>query len=541
MIDRFQKSLAEWALLLAALGGVGLAGGLLLVVWVPDLRLFAGATLLVAGGLLIAAVIASLSRVIRAISSKRSRLSWLSIWTVGAVFVIAIVVNVLASQSDLQWDLTATRQFEVSPQAVKVLGNLSADVEVTGFVVTTNSDDVAYGAVAAGLLQQFERVSAGRLKYQFVDPELEPSLARALDVNSFPALIFDSPETGLRSSIGSGGLTERDLLTALLRVSATRQHKAYFLAGHGERSLTDLRAGSTGLGLLARALRADGIESATLNLASENAVPADASLLVIAAPKSSFEPQEINLINSWMRNGGSAILMSEPSPKVLQSMSNLFAFWGVEQVAGTVVDPERSSAGDSQTLVVQRDQYLGQTSITEGQVIVQPLGPTLFPGAAAFRPTEAVAARIVREESLSAQFETLVSTSDGATVSKGNTAPVEPPGPQSVHLLVQASAPPGEGSGEFDPESQITTIAMLGDTDFVSNRYIDNLANRDFFLNVANWLLRDESLISIRPKQEVFRPLVLTMPEFDFVRYVSWFLLPAGIAAMGVFAWWRRR
>ena len=128
MIDRFQKSLAEWALLLAALGGVGLAGGLLLVVWVPDLRLFAGATLLVAGGLLIAAVIASLSRVIRAISSKRSRLSWLSIWTVGAVFVIAIVVNVLASQSDLQWDLTATRQFEVSPQAVKVLGNLSADV-----------------------------------------------------------------------------------------------------------------------------------------------------------------------------------------------------------------------------------------------------------------------------------------------------------------------------------------------------------------------------------------------------------------------------
>ena len=94
---------------------------------------------------------------------------------------------------------------------------------------------------------------------------------------------------------------------------------------------------------------------------------------------------------------------------------------------------------------------------------------------------------------------------------------------------------------DLDLRAPLATVALFGDTDFASNRYIEELDNRDLFLNTVNWMTGDESLISIRPREEVFRPLVLTASEYDFIRYLSWFLLPAALAAIAVFTWWRRR
>ena len=48
-------------------------------------------------------------------------------------------------------------------------------------------------------------------------------------------------------------------------------------------------------------------------------------------------------------------------------------------------------------------------------------------------------------------------------------------------------------------------------------------------------------VFAIRAKTEVFRPLVLTVDEFNLIRYIAWFLLPAAMAAGAVLAWWRRR
>jgi ABC-type uncharacterized transport system involved in gliding motility auxiliary subunit len=144
------------------------------------------------------------------------------------------------------------------------------------------------------------------------------------------------------------------------------------------------------------------------------------------------------------------------------------------------------------------------------------------------------------------RFEPLVTTSRASWVVEGvEEDPVEGrdvPGPHTPHLVVQASAAVTVAPSEaFDAASISTTLAVLGDADFASNRYFGEVSNSDFFLNTVNWLLEDEPLISVRARQEVFRPLVLTVPEYNLVRYVSWFLLPALIAATGVVVWWRRR
>ena len=539
------RRLREWVAALAGLGVIGAAGGLLLAAWAPELRPFAVPTLAVSALLLALAGAASLGGLAQAVKGRRGRLSGVSLASVAAALAAAAALNALAGASGLSLDLTATRQFELAPQTAQALAALEQDVAVTGFAVESDERELRYRAVAEGLLRRFAQEAGGRLSYEFIDPEARPSAARSLGVTDSPALIFASPASespvALGAETGAAGVSEQDLLTAILRVSRSRRHTVYFLTGHGERAVNDLRADGAGFGFAAAGLRSDGHRVETLDLARSLSVPGDASLLVIAAPAAPIPPEEERTIADWLDGGGQALLMAEPSAESRGALSGLLARWGIEALPGAVVDPERSAPGDPRALTAQREQYPGGTEVTRGSVIAAPLGPTLFPWAAAFRPAPEAAARIERGEPLPVRFEPLVTTSPSAWA-EGGGGGSGAPGTLTLHLLAQASAPFDPNAEQaFDPAGIRTRLAVFGDADFASNRHYREASNADLFLNTVNWLLRDEALIAVRPKQEVFRPLVLTAPEFNLARYVSWFLLPAAVAAGGVAAWRRRR
>lgn len=61
------------------------------------------------------------------------------------------------------------------------------------------------------------------------------------------------------------------------------------------------------------------------------------------------------------------------------------------------------------------------------------------------------------------------------------------------------------------------------------------------FLNSANFLLDDFSLVSIRDRPQVFREFNLDQNEVKFVRFSSWFFLPVLMGLMTGLVWWVRR
>lgn len=539
-------ALRNSATLLAALGGIGVVGGSLLAVWVPELAKFAAVTLAVGFVLISTAGLISFKAIVIAISGRRGRFSGVGLATIALAIVFAAMTNIIVNATGVNWDVTATRQYEISSQAVTVLESLDSPVEAVVFVVPTNDSHAQFQAKANQLLKEFSKRSA-MLTYRSVDPELQPSVARASEAITFPSVIFTNGLDGNKSAVNSEALSEQSLITAILSATKTQSHKVYFMTGHGERDSSDIRASSVGYGLAARGLAADGYLVSNLNLLREDRVPEDASALVIAAPLSESTEEERNALIEWLSNGGRAVLLLEPNESFLEITRLILATWGLEQLPGTIVDPTRSAATDSRSLVLQRDQYRSRTSITQGGAIVNPLGSTLLPGASALRPLAQVTERINAGESVPVQYGPIAESSAKSwrSPNQGRNAfdeTTDERGPHTVSLVLQASGTINKSpTATFDPNREQTRLVVFGDADFASNRHFKDLGNGDLFLNSVNWVLEDQALIAIRSKTEVFRPLVLSANEFNLIRYVAWFLLPAAMAAIGAFAWWRRR
>ena len=82
---------------------------------------------------------------------------------------------------------------------------------------------------------------------------------------------------------------------------------------------------------------------------------------------------------------------------------------------------------------------------------------------------------------------------------------------------------------------------VIGDSDFVANRYLGIPGNKDLFLNTINWLAQQENLISIRPRDPERRGVTLTAERAQIIFWLSILIIPGLIFALGVQTWWRRR
>ena len=84
-------------------------------------------------------------------------------------------------------------------------------------------------------------------------------------------------------------------------------------------------------------------------------------------------------------------------------------------------------------------------------------------------------------------------------------------------------------------------LVVIGDSDWLSNQYIDLAGNLDLFLNSIDWLAGRQDLISVRPKVTDIRRLNLTRAQAKSVFWFSVVGLPGVALIAGVGAILRRR
>jgi ABC-type uncharacterized transport system involved in gliding motility auxiliary subunit len=84
-------------------------------------------------------------------------------------------------------------------------------------------------------------------------------------------------------------------------------------------------------------------------------------------------------------------------------------------------------------------------------------------------------------------------------------------------------------------------LVVIGDSDFLTNRYVDMAGNMNLFLNSVDWLAGRQDLISVRPKVADVRLLDLTARQSQMVFWLSVVVVPGGAVLGGVAAMIRRR
>ncbi|MCB1822082.1 MAG: ABC transporter, partial [Candidatus Competibacteraceae bacterium] len=115
---------------------------------------------------------------------------------------------------------------------------------------------------------------------------------------------------------------------------------------------------------------------------------------------------------------------------------------------------------------------------------------------------------------------------------------VERPGPLTVGLALFRPQP---GSVAPSGDAIQQRLVIVGDSDFLSNTYLGNGANLELGLNIFNWLVLDEALITIPPKNVPDANLYLSENTLAMLAAFFLIILPAGLLASGWLIWFRRQ
>ena len=452
--------------------------------------------------------------------------------------MIVVSVNYVLARQNKRWDLTAAKQHSLSPQTIRVLESLDSPIRVIVF-----AQEFDFGRYR-NRLGEYEYASS-QVSIDYVDVDKNPALARAYEVQSYGTVVFEYNDRVERVVSDQ----EQDLTNALIKVVEGEELKVYFLQGHGERSPENTER--DGYMRLAEALQLDNLAVERLPLSQTGSVPTDADVIVVAGPSTDLLPGEIDLLRTYLEEGGKALFLIDPpvGPDAIEPdlLISLIAEWGIEVGQDVVVD------------VSGLGQLLGTSVTVPVATTYPPHGITdrfelltAFPLTRSIRPIESGAsnnrvAQTVVETSQASWSETNLAALDSGEVEL-NEAEGDLAGPISIaaaiSIPIETEMPATNSDNESDEASedssnQETRIAVFGDSDFAANSTIGIQGNQDLALNSINWLAQQENLISIRPREPEDRRITLTADEQFRIQLILLLIIPGLILGAGVYTRWR--
>src|SRR5437868_7268061 len=197
-----------------------------------------------------------------AFAGRQTRFGTLAAASIVVVLAILAAINYIGTRHNKRWDLTAAKQFSLSDQTRKVLGDLKDPVRIKVFALSNE--------FARFRDRLDEYTYAGKhVSVEYIDPEKKPAVAQQYGITASGTVVFEYK--GRSEKATSDG--EQELTNALIKVIQGRQPKVYFVQGHGEKDTGGAeRNGYNGIN---GALTSSNFVTDKLVLAQQGAVPAD--------------------------------------------------------------------------------------------------------------------------------------------------------------------------------------------------------------------------------------------------------------------------
>ena len=451
---------------------------------------------------------------------------------VAAIFIgILVLVNVLGARRPERWDLTANKALSLSDETIQVLGQIPQPIHAVSFM---QFDDSRRTEIENQLYEMQVRAN-GMLSYEILDPREAPGYAQQLGVLELGTTVFVMGDKKQQVT----GTREADLTTGLIKLVQPNPRKAYFTTGHQEHRIDGFDQDS--YGQLKSNLESRNFSVENLSLFTTPEVPPDASMVVVAGPRVPFTDAEIQALGAYVDRGGDLLIMVDPG--VDTGLGPLMSRWGIE--AGKTYVVEGDPRFSARTPFIPFVDRMQQHKVTEklGLPVVF-LIPTYLttpqPGQApqGWRVTTLAQ---TTDRGWAETDENALRNPQSVKYDEG----VDLKGPLTLAVAIEQNPDPAnpsaDASASTPPKSR---ILIFGTSRMATNEVFQlggQISNLDLFVNGSSWLVGDDELISIKPRQPDNRTLVLSNAQRNFIMLSSIVLVPALVLAVGILVWWGRR
>jgi ABC-type uncharacterized transport system involved in gliding motility auxiliary subunit len=478
--------------------------------------------LIVSAGLIIlglaAYAIMEPDRVRRFLTGRQARYGSNTLIMTIAFLGILIVGNVLAYQNPIPLaDLTEDKVNTLSPELTNALNTLPENVTATAFFSQAGSPESA-----EQLLNNIKANSNGKFDYQFVNPDRDPQAALNAGITGDGKILL---QMGDRQEIVAFA-SETEILKGLLRLLNPGSNVVYFLTGHGERDIE--QASEAAMTRAKDTLESKNYAVQTLNLLAENQIPEDASLIVISGPLQPVSENEVSLLQEYLANGGSLIVMEDPTAltefgDASDPLADMLAQdWGITLNNDIVID-----LNSPQPTTAAAAYYDSTHPVTVNMNNLVAFFPFTRSFTLAASTEETTLTPLVQTNERSwgeTDFQSL--TQGGTEVSMD---PTEVQGPLTLAVAGENSTTGGR-------------VVVFGTSNFAVDQIFDAYGNGDMFVNSVDWSAEQEDLANITPKTPTERTFKIPgQLQWIAILLSSVFIIPGLVVLAGVSAWLSRR
>jgi ABC-type uncharacterized transport system involved in gliding motility auxiliary subunit len=452
---------------------------------------------------------------------KLSRKTRLQLQLQKTIFIVLLLVTVgllgwLSSKHTTQFDWTSNKRNTLSQSSIDLLHTLKQPVQISVYV----QDDETVHAAVKEILQRYQR-EKDDFTFHLINPDIDFESAQRDGVERYGQIIVKYNNN--KENIAS--LSEQTISNALLRLSRAGDRKVVFLKGHGERSVSN--DDNTSYSKLVTELTSRGFSIEAHNLLL-SAIPADTTVLVLAAPDRALLEGEIAHIKTYIDDGGNLLWMMDPGD--MQGTQELASQLGIRFIPGIVVD---NNTNLRNTLRIKHPAMIPVLDYAAHPVTENIQYNTLFPISQGVEHIDEQFSGSVIARSLPQSWAETSAVSGEIAYEPDNG---DTEGPIGIVMALERTL-----ADESDAGKAAQRIIVSGDSDFMANSYIGVGANLALGLNMFNWLAGDDDVIAIEARNAPDTQLQLDDTEVLMIGTGYLIVLPAGLILAGVVIWLRRR
>ncbi|MFA6002842.1 MAG: GldG family protein [Elusimicrobiota bacterium] len=490
-------------------------------------------------------------------------------WTGCAVLLSALAAaNLLAYQLFLRADFSANGAYSISPGTKALLRGLQDTLTVKVYYTTRLPPP--YGLdrqYLKDLLSEYKSASRGRLRFEMLDPDQEKRRNEALAAGiaplqlsvmgrdkfevkqSFMGMVFlYKGKTEVMPVINGTADLEYDISRRIKKLTSAKVRTIGFVTGHGEVAPDD-----SAYAQVFAQIR-EQLDTQTVSLAKP--VPAGVDALWIWAPTARFQPAELERLKAWLGMGKTLGLLLSRREVDFRSfrarpqdpgLEPLLAQCGLELSDGFVADAQsekiqmESAYGMFRAVSVVDYPFIPLvTDLDREHPAVRGLDAVSFPFAHAVRTTAVrpgLAYTSLAYSSPHSWLRSDESVAPGRSLEELSNRDVGPfslagvlSGDFSKVIPTTWTATDAPAAAAHGPGNLI----IVGTGKLAQPQFIGKQANLALVMNLLEWSLQDESLLTIRSKGKTYRPL-RPLPGLAalLIKYAMIFFLPLALLAAG--------